>query len=117
MDEYRPQGVVFLAIEQNNGNAGNVSSVQAYATQFGWDFPIGLNNTGVGGNLFSGYETERHNYFIIDAEGRIAFRAEGGGYTGTAWSSYEPRIKAAIDELLAVPVEDVTWTGIKALYR
>ncbi len=114
---YRPQGVVFLGIEQNVGGTGGVDPVRSYATQFGWDFPIGLSGTGVGGNQFTAYGTERHNYFVIDREGRVTFRAEGGGYTGAAWSSYEPRIKAAVDELLGVPVEGVTWSRVKAMYR
>jgi hypothetical protein len=108
---YRPQGVVFFGIEQ--GQPVNLDQVLSYAGQFGWDFPIGID----GGTIFSQYDTMRHNYFVIGADGRITFRAEAGGYTGAGWSTYEPRLKQAIEAALTSPVQDVTWGRIKALYR
>jgi len=107
---YRPQGVVFFGIEQ--GQPVSLDQVRSYASQFGWDFPIGLDE----GNVFSQYETMRHNYFVIGPDGRIAFRAEGNDYTGAAWSTYEARLKQAIEAALMTPVQSVTWSGIKALY-
>ena len=111
MNLYRPQGVVFLGIEQ--GQPMDLNQVQSYASQFCWDFPVGVD----GGDVFSQYGTMRHNYFVIGPDGRITFRAEGGGYTGAAWSTYEPRLKQAIDAALATPVQGVTWGRVKALYR
>ena len=110
MNLYRPQGVVFFGIEQ--GEPVNLDQVRAYASQFGWDFPIGID----GGDLFSQYGTSRHNYFVIGPDGRITFRAEVGGYTGAAWSTYEPRLKQAIEAALMTPVQSLTWSGVKALY-
>ena len=108
---YRPEGVVFFGIEQ--AAPANIGQVQSYASQFGWDFPVGLDTA----NLFSLYETQRHNYFVIAPDGRITFRAEDGGYTGAAWSTYEARLKQAINAALETPVQAVTWSGIKALYQ
>lgn len=108
---YRSQGVVFLAVEIN-APASNEQVLNFCAT-FGWDFPVGRD---LAGTIFPAWDTDRHNYFVVDREGVIRYRASEF-YTGAAWSTYLPQIRTAINNALEVPVEPVTWSRVKSLLR
>jgi hypothetical protein len=115
VEVYRPRGVVFYGIEWNF--ATNLTRVRAFCSLFSWDFPVGMQNTSVL-NIFELYATGRHNYFVIGADGRIAFRAQSNTtYVDTTTFTYKPFIIQAINEALAVPVETTTWGRIKSFYR
>jgi len=113
---YAPQGVIFLGIEQNL--SGSSTQAVPYLSQFGWTFPNGFNNTGGNGDLFTKYGTPRHNYFVIDHEGRIVHRTNSStSYNPESWSAIKPGLVAAIEGALAVPVETTTWSRVKHLYH
>lgn len=111
---YRPQGVVFLGVENHFYSSTRPSDVVTYCNNYDWDFPVGLDTQG-GGTIFAAYETQRHNYMVIGRDGRIAHRAAGNSYTGAGWSTYKQGLINAITAALAVPVEPVSWSRIKAL--
>ena len=111
VDVYRPQGVVFIGIDNNWSSSE--AQVISYCQLFDWDFPVG-QDTNLGSTIFVAYGTDRHNYMVIGKDGRISHRA-ANRYTGAAWSTYETPLKNAIAAALAVPVAPTTWSRVKSL--
>jgi hypothetical protein len=85
-----------------------------YCATFDWDFPVGVD---VGGQIFTAWNTDRHNYFVIDREGIIRYRATQSYGSSAAWSTYLPQIRTAINNALEVAVEPTTWSRVKSLLR
>jgi hypothetical protein len=111
---YRPQGVVFLGVENHFTSGTTVNNVVNYCLNFDWDFPVGLDTVG-GSTIFAAYGTDRHNYMVIGKDGRIAHRAVTNRYNGAAWSTFKQGLINAINAALAVPVEPTSWGRIKSL--
>lgn len=105
---------MFLGVENHFTTGTSVGDVVTYCTNYGWDFPVGLDTVG-GGTIFAAYSTERHNYMVIGRDGKVAHRAVTGRYTGAAWSTFKQGLINAIDAALLVPIEPTSWSRIKSL--
>ena len=104
---------MFVGVEQNSDNSP-VSAVRAFATQFGWTFPV-VRDDPVTSTIFLSYETARDNYIIVDREGKIAYKATNS-YTGGGWFTYGAGVHQALANLGITPIESLTWGRIKSLY-
>lgn len=101
-----------MGLEQNN--IGSTNDVRAFASQFGWTFPV-VRDDRTTSTVFSSYQSARDNYIIVDREGKIAYKA-ANNYTGAGWFTYGPGVIQALAGLGVTPVERLTWGGIKLLY-
>ena len=104
--------VVFIAIEYGAGNTR--SDVERWIEDYGWNFPVGINDDENEIYQLYGYSTRGYDtFFVIDSQGLISFIEPGSNSTQDF-----PKIRQAINEALAtVAVEPATWGRIKRLYQ
>ena len=86
--------------------------VQSFIDFTGYTFPV-LRNAGYLQST-SLYGIYYDNYVVIDAQGIIRYTSVGEAY-GQKGRFDEAHLRAAIQ--LALPVENQTWSSVKALYR
>lgn len=101
----------FIAIDYGAENTR--SDVEAWIEDYGWSFPVGVNDEENEIYHLYGYATRGYDtFFVIDSEGLISFIEPGYNSTQDF-----PKIRQAIDAALSkVDTVPTTWGRIKRLY-
>jgi hypothetical protein len=97
---------------------GNDTQVQNFIVQSTYSFPV-LMNAGYlqNGPQLGGYAISYDNYVLVDAGGTVRYTSQNDPRHTNTGRFYDAALRAAIQAWLPTPVEPVTWSGVKGLFR
>jgi hypothetical protein len=115
-DDFAPSGrFAALALDCWDGSA---TEVQSFILQSTYSFPV-LMNAGYLQNRpqLGGYDIRYDNYVLVDADGIVRYTSQDGVHHPSTGRFFDAALRAAIQAWLPTPVEPVTWSGVKGLFR
>ena len=112
---WEPLGVVFLGVEKGERRpsfSGNIRGPLDYVQKMGWTFLNGIDD----GTIYGDFDALMDTYYVIGKDGRVVYISAVTGFEQGAINI--PALEDALLRALnATPVQSMTWSRLKQLWK